>query len=372
MSHLKSPLVLGVNVEAVKSSTSISQMLARTGQNTGNMLFSNACYSIFEGAKNVQFAEVNDQHLEGRDCIILSAANWLGQNSEWRPALVDWLASTNLPVIALGLGAQSGLNGGIPALRPSTKKLISILAERSPGIAARGTFTCEVLEHYGAKNAVPTGCPSMLLNRGKPFNFASSTELPRLEAKDVSIHGTRHHYKQADEFHAHFYHQAISIGCDIVLQSELPDFYPSLGRFDSDTDVERLKGFLEVAYQSSYDRVEKYLSQHGKVFFSIREWTEFCNEKKFIFGTRIHGTIASLLAGTPALLVAHDSRTKELADSMGIAYVEKGKFDFQKASLNDLFEICIHHDFNAGHQKYFSDYLEFFDKCSIRTNLVAT
>ena len=42
-------------------------------------------------------------------------------------------------------------------------------------------------------------------------------------------------------------------------------------------------------------------------------WIEDLQGFDFSFGTRIHGTIAALLAGTPAVVLAHDSRTLELA-----------------------------------------------------------
>ena len=38
-----------------------------------------------------------------------------------------------------------------------------------------------------------------------------------------------------------------------------------------------------------------------------------CGRGTSAFGTRIHGTIAALLAGTPGLVIAHDARTLELA-----------------------------------------------------------
>jgi polysaccharide pyruvyl transferase WcaK-like protein len=36
-------------------------------------------------------------------------------------------------------------------------------------------------------------------------------------------------------------------------------------------------------------------------------------ETDFVFGSRIHGSIAAVLSGTPSYLLAHDARTLELA-----------------------------------------------------------
>ena len=51
-----------------------------------------------------------------------------------------------------------------------------------------------------------------------------------------------------------------------------------------------------------------------RFFLDPKTWFSHLAEYDFSFGTRIHGNIAALLAGTPAVLLAHDSRTLELAD----------------------------------------------------------
>ena len=40
-----------------------------------------------------------------------------------------------------------------------------------------------------------------------------------------------------------------------------------------------------------------------------------------VVGPRFHGIMAAVAAGTPGVLVAHDSRTKELAEACGIPHV---------------------------------------------------
>ena len=42
-------------------------------------------------------------------------------------------------------------------------------------------------------------------------------------------------------------------------------------------------------------------------------WLETLRGMDFAFGTRIHGNISALLAGTPAYVFAHDTRTLEIA-----------------------------------------------------------
>jgi polysaccharide pyruvyl transferase WcaK-like protein len=55
-------------------------------------------------------------------------------------------------------------------------------------------------------------------------------------------------------------------------------------------------------------------SDRVRFFLDPTTWFEHLAQYDFSFGTRIHGNIAALLAGTPALLLAHDSRTLELAE----------------------------------------------------------
>jgi hypothetical protein len=42
-------------------------------------------------------------------------------------------------------------------------------------------------------------------------------------------------------------------------------------------------------------------------------WLDHMSETDFVFGSRIHGSIAAVLSGTPSYLLAHDARTLELA-----------------------------------------------------------
>ena len=55
---------------------------------------------------------------------------------------------------------------------------------------------------------------------------------------------------------------------------------------------------------------------HGKVFFDVSDWMDYYKGFDFVIGTRIHGTMLALQAGTPALCIAHDSRTLELCQTM--------------------------------------------------------
>ncbi len=370
MPELVNPLVLGVPLTHPEEVLPVASLLLRTGQNTGNLLFAKATRELFPDGRYIAFSQFKPHQVSGHDCIVLAAANWLSPKGDMGP-LVDNLDATDVPIIALGLGAQAELGGKIPTLKPGMQRLISLLAERSPFIAARGPFSCEVLAHYGATNARATGCPSLLLTGGKQPAFAVSAEPGPLRARDVVLHGTRHQFNQTDGFHAAIYRQALAQGHDILLQSELADFYPALERLEEAEDREKILSCLAEAYQAPAETVATYLRSHGHVFFTMEEWFAYYRSKRFVVGTRIHGTIAAVLSGTPALLIAHDARTAELAETMGIPFVMKADIDAaQPLPVAALYERALAHDFTPGFQRYWQGYSDFFADSGLYSPLI--
>ena len=90
-------------------------------------------------------------------------------------------------------------------------------------------------------------------------------------------------------------------------------------------NMQTLTLMLDGIYPGKYARMAKAgapvslnhpLIRENRVRFFLdpKTWFSHLAQYDFSFGTRIHGNIASLLAGTPAVLLAHDSRTLELAD----------------------------------------------------------
>lgn len=353
------PLIVGVSQTVSPEQIPIETALTNLGHNVGNMLFTealcrslaNATLSGYDFSRNV---------LDGRDCIVLAAANWLAsdQDFSW---LVDRLEKTSLPIFIVGLGAQASLRRSIPKLKPGTARLIAMLAERSRYLSVRGEFTAEVLDHFGVKNVVVTGCPSLLLASSRGFS------IPRPSAFSddlVCVHGTRHHFNEADGVHKFIYHQALSRKIDIILQSELADMYFALSRTNDPQTMEKAKASVAAAYGcSDLSLLSRYLREHGKVFFNLRSWLSYLETRKFCVGTRIHGTVAALLAGVPAVLIVHDSRTLELAQTMSIPYVLGDQIDVAQAlNFAKLYDPAAVDNFVQSYPAYYNRFKMFFSK----------
>jgi polysaccharide pyruvyl transferase WcaK-like protein len=58
------------------------------------------------------------------------------------------------------------------------------------------------------------------------------------------------------------------------------------------------------------------LARGGRFFSSAPDWITAMMGRDLVLGTRLHGTMAALAAGTPAAIITHDSRTSELATTM--------------------------------------------------------
>lgn len=357
----KSPLVVGVRqYRDWSEENSIEGTLYGLGLNTGNMMFTHSLLTVLEGARRGSFT-IAPQELEGCDVIVVACANWINDYDDfgW---FADRLEKTSLPVVLVGVGAQSTLDMKIPQVKPGTLRLLNLVKDRSKSISARGVFTCEVLEHLGIKNAEPTGCPSLLL-AGPDGPSIRAPENISFEA--TCVHATRHGVQPASALDKELYRLAFREGMDIVLQSETPDIYCALGREAPDDKKEKFTAVLKDVYGSQdLGTIADYLREHGRVFTNVESWLAYMRTKQFCFGTRIHGTVASLVANTAATLIAHDSRTLEMAKAMPIPHMRASE-DLTE-SVSSALTNAPHPFSMSEYEKYECAFCDFFEANDIR------
>lgn len=90
---------------------------------------------------------------------------------------------------------------------------------------------------------------------------------------------------------------------------------------------------------------------------NVPGWLEHLAGVEFSYGTRIHGNIAAILAGTPAYVLAHDSRTAELAEYHAIPHRTMGK---NVANL-DAAELYAQSDYAAMLERHRTTWAGFAD-----------
>ena len=93
-------------------------------------------------------------------------------------------------------------------------------------------------------------------------------------------------------------------------------------------------------------------------------WMRYLAEQDFSFGSRIHGNIVALSAGTPAYVLAHDSRTLELARYHDIPHslVPDLTADVDAA---ELYEQADYTAFNAGQAERWDRFAGFLERSAV-------
>jgi hypothetical protein len=353
------PLVAGISMQPLMTEGwEKHDLLARSGRNSGNILFGEAVLRVTTNGDRCTSFRLNLS--KSNDALVLAAANWINPLSDlsW---INYYLERTDLPLVVVGLGAQAKTSDSVLSLKASTVRFLEIVAERSKLISIRGDFTRDVLERFGLSNLEVTGCPSLLLV-ARPLRMA-----PPRDWSDVALHGTRSGNMIGTPVQQWIYQQAMKHGADIVFQSEQPEIHILAGEH---APAEPHWGSLETAYASDRQTIVEFIRRHGHVYWEIEPWVEHLASKRLVIGSRIHGTAAALLAGTPAMLITHDARTIEMAKSLNIPYVDQAEIDISK-DLNpaDYYDPSGLERFANGRSSYLDRFRRFFESSGISTNL---
>ncbi|HVX55018.1 polysaccharide pyruvyl transferase family protein, partial [Nocardioides sp.] len=284
------------------------------GDNLGNLLFTYAVERQLSASTATVLAEPTrgrgmDPHWlqEHVDHVVIPLANAFRWTFRERlDALSGLIERLDLPVTVIGVGAQAAVDG---TWNPKTsaetdtavRRFVSAVLDRGPSIGVRGEFTRDYLLGLGfPDDAVRIiGCPSMFLRGGD----VTLRPVPEITAESrIALNLSPY---------------VAAMGP--VIQHNLTR-YPRLDYVAQDVHSLGLLLGEEYGGKGAGDpllptHADHPLIAHGRAWMALSSptWLAELARYDFSFGTRIHGNIAALLAGTPAFVLAHDSRTLELA-----------------------------------------------------------
>ncbi|WP_420427118.1 polysaccharide pyruvyl transferase family protein [Algiphilus sp.] len=261
---------------------------------------------------------------ERHDGLVIPAANWLNGSSDWG-GLAELIERSQLPCVMVGLGAQAPSEDRPPHVSAGTRRLLQVVAERSHSISVRGTYSAEMVERLGVKNVTVTGCPSLLWHANR---------MPQVKPTDtggikrVTINASRENNINAlekddlrNQVSCLLSRQAFEKGFDFVIQTESPDLDMAMSMEQGRAPAAQTVAYLKKAFAAAPSALPAFFREHVRAFFDPAEWIASMQRTDAVIGTRLHGVIAGLLAGTPSVLITHDTRTREMANHAAIPQI---------------------------------------------------
>lgn len=342
----------GAGSDSSRRSGTIRDRYAATFFNTGNIIFYEALRRQIPAAQRVYSWD----ELDDADVIVLSLANFINPTTDIAYPALALERSRAEKIVLIGCGAQADSFSSFFEIRPDTRRVLDIVSERSKSIGVRGQYTAELLERNGFPNTHVIGCPSL---------FMYGNSLPQIKGKNVrraSVSITES--GDLRPWVKDLFHFAVQNNARFIAQGE-----PSiLGLFEDtaplrDPDLDFFCNFYRPDDMSA-ETFRRWLEGNAEIHFDYESWIASLSTCSIQFGSRIHGAVAALMAGCPALMTAHDSRTRELCDFFDIPYILPNEFD-RNWSLERIEDRASETNFYAIYGNRLDNYLSFLNENGI-------
>ena len=292
------------------------------------------------------------------DCFILPLANafrntFITELTE----LTDFIKALKIPCIVPSVGIQA-LNGKdftkTFQYRDEAAAFVSAVLEKSSMIGLRGEETARFLTSLGferEKHFTVIGCPSMYtsgrtLPSVKPLSYGEDSlvlfnskvehEKKKVAAMFKSFSAEHENYVYAPQ----------------KLEHMITSYYGTYFK-PCDEDFVFKKRFYDPAKTVT--------------FTSVPEWYGYI--KRYVdlsIGTRIHGSVAAIMGGAPALVINLDQRVGELAAFHNIPHIAFQDVE-EGASIASLIEKVDFNSVHEGHAERFDNFVGFLEKNGLKT-----
>jgi hypothetical protein len=281
-----------------------------------------------------------DQVNERCDAAVFALANAF--RPEFEPELNQYtmlIRRLKIPCVIVGVGAQAGLDLAQlkdTAMDAPVRAFVSAVLDRCSTIGVRGEFTQAYLRRLGFTQVEVIGCPSIFAcGPGSPID---KPERPPRPGDPVAVNHT-----------------------------------PGVGRKVSDFLAGVLAAYPNSVFVSQSEGDAREWRAAGgdarvRRFTDAPSWFAFMRTRMFSVGTRIHGAIAALASGVPAMVAVHDSRTLELARHHRIPHVHFGQINAM-TDLAALYEQADFAPFNASLADGLDRYRAFLERNGVPHSL---
>jgi hypothetical protein len=342
-----------------------------TGTNVGNMLFQHSVVKALslpdnELASNGFGLKVEDADRINDSCdvLVLPLANQFRPDFGHRLAMMaQTIRRLKVPVVVVGVGCQTDLDYDFTRLRSideQVKSFVASVLDHSSSIGVRGVCTAAYLKSLGFDAVDIIGCPSMFIDGQdlkRPREIETFDRSTRLSV-NISAAGEQAKFSTGLDKMGQVIARTVRHYDDVEYVSQQRDSLFAL-LLGSTRQTHESRGIPKDTY--------RLLHSLGRVtaFVDPRTWLDHLAGRDFVFGTRLHGGIAALLAGTKAHLIAHDSRTLELAQYHEIPHVNIRGLSLEQ-DPRDLYENSDYSRMVSGHGERFATYAHFLEKNGLR------
>ena len=330
-------------------------------ENLGNLLFMYGAQNIFKDATGSDMQSLTVTRQPECQLIIYPCANQINPAVRSLSYNKKFFESQKTPFILLGLGTQINqpadfaeidISPLIHSLHSSTIDYLKYVAINGKGIGVRGPWSQFMFKAITGIEPKITTCPSLFANRAPSSALAGLLESRYNGLKSgkkmlnrIAVH-PQHGSAYQSEYHKaseRFLWNLAKTTNGALYVVNGPSSFFSLARnrlFEKMhyANYRSLCAFLEP--EIPYDEVLGTLIQNSIAFPGVLGWLDWLSTCDLCIGKRIHGAIAAMQAGCPAVLITHDSRTKELASQASVPSI----------TISDLEEIVsVCHSGDALH-----------------------
>lgn len=272
-----------------------------------------------------KFSKIIQENFDG---IVLAMANCIrpGVDLSYLVKIID--AIEDVDIFVFGAGMQQSLDN-IAQLKPGTVDFLKILNEKAKIFAVRGDRTRDFLVSNGFSNAISLGCLSIYLY---PENIINLEPVSARNVKNILSAGYLSNPKRLAKLAQPFANEQVTV--DYVVQGKIFDLVHSQSFYNDATGEFKGETIRAALKQKFGNKLPQIPFDKFYYFNNVDAWRHCCSRYDLYLGDRLHGGIAALQAGIPAIILYEDARVQELTEFWGIPALSLP--DFSRLSLEQL------------------------------------